>query len=279
MREISAAAVTSAVRGLFIDANQRLGDDILAKFESCLKQETSSVARGVLEELKENAAIAREEGSPVCQDTGLAVLFVEIGQDLHISGGDLKAAINEGVRQGYAQGYLRKSACDPFSRANTGDNTPAVIHYDIVPGDRMRIIAMPKGGGAENMSRVEMLTPAAGLQGVEDLVVETVERAGANPCPPTIIGVGVGGTIERSAILAKRALLRKMGERNPDPEIAGIEKRLLERVNALGIGPMAYGGDTTSLDVFMEVEPCHIASLPVTVNIQCHAARHKEAVL
>jgi len=279
MREISAAAVTSAVRELFIDANQRLGDDILAKFESCLRHETSGIARGVLEELRENAAIAREEGSPVCQDTGLAILFVEIGQDLHVSGGDLRAAINEGVRQGYAQGYLRKSVCDPFSRANTGDNTPAVIHYDIVPGDRMRIIAMPKGGGAENMSRVEMLTPAAGLRGVEDLVVETVERAGANPCPPTIIGVGVGGTIERSAILAKRALLRKMGERNPDPEIAGIEKRLLERVNALGIGPMAYGGDTTSLDVFMEVEPCHIASLPVTVNIQCHAARHKEAVL
>jgi len=279
MREISAAAVTSAVRELFIDANQRLGDDILAKFESCLRHETSGIARGVLEELRENAAIAREEGSPVCQDTGLAILFVEIGQDLHVSGGDLRAAINEGVRQGYAQGYLRKSVCDPFSRANTGDNTPAVIHYDIVPGDRMRIIAMPKGGGAENMSRVEMLTPAAGLRGVEDLVVETVERAGANPCPPTIIGVGVGGTIERSAILAKRALLRKMGERNPDPEIAGIEKRLLERVNELGIGPMAYGGDTTSLDVFMEVEPCHIASLPVTVNIQCHAARHKEAVL
>ena len=279
MREISAAAVTSAVRELFIDANQRLGDDILAKFESCLRHETSGIARGVLEELRENAAIAREEGSPVCQDTGLAILFVEIGQDLHVSGGDLRAAINEGVRQGYAQGYLRKSVCDPFSRANTGDNTPAVIHYDIVPGDRMRIIAMPKGGGAENMSRVEMLTPAAGLRGVEDLVVETVERAGANPCPPTIIGVGVGGTIERSAILAKRALLRKMGERNPDAEIAGIEKRLLERVNALGIGPMAYGGDTTSLDVFMEVEPCHIASLPVTVNIQCHAARHKEAVL
>jgi len=279
MREISAAVVTSAVRELFIDANQRLGDDILAKFESCLRHETSGIARGVLEELRENAAIAREEGSPVCQDTGLAILFVEIGQDLHVSGGDLRAAINEGVRQGYADGYLRKSACDPFSRANTGDNTPAVIHYEIVPGDRMRIIAMPKGGGAENMSRVEMLTPAAGLKGVEDLVVETVERAGANPCPPTIIGVGVGGTIERSAILAKRALLRKMGERNPDPEIAGIEKRLLERVNALGIGPMAYGGDTTSLDVFMEVEPCHIASLPVTVNIQCHAARHKEAVL
>ena len=279
MREISAAAVTSAVRELFIDANQRLGDDILAKFESCLRHETSGIARGVLEELRENAAIAREEGSPVCQDTGLAILFVEIGQDLHVSGGDLRAAINEGVRQGYADGCLRKSACDPFSRANTGDNTPAVIHYDIVPGDRMRIIAMPKGGGAENMSRVEMLTPAAGLKGVEDLVVETVERAGANPCPPTIIGVGVGGTIERSAILAKRALLRKMGERNPDPEIAGIEKRLLEKVNALGIGPMAYGGDTTSLDVFMEVEPCHIASLPVTVNIQCHAARHKEAVL
>lgn len=279
MREIKAGAVTGAVRDLFIAANQELGEDIVRKFESCAKQEPSATAAGVLNELCENARIAREESSPLCQDTGLAILFIDIGQDVRITGGGLRDAVNEGVRQGYAQGYLRKSVCDPFTRTNTGDNTPAVIHFDIVPGDRLKITAMPKGGGAENMSRVAMLTPAAGLDGVRDLVVEVVKNAGANPCPPIIIGVGVGGTLERSALIAKRALLRKMGERSADPEIAAIEADLLKRVNALGIGPMAYGGKTTALDVFMEVEPCHIASLPVTVNIQCHASRHKEVVL
>jgi fumarate hydratase subunit alpha len=279
MREIEAGTVARAVRELFIAANQELGEDIVRKFESCARQEPSAAAAGVLDELRENAQIARGESSPLCQDTGLAILFIDIGQDVRITGGGLRDAVNEGVRQGYAQGCLRKSVCDPFTRANTGDNTPAVIHFDIVPGDRLKITAMPKGGGAENMSRVAMLTPAAGLDGVKELVVETVKNAGANPCPPIIIGVGVGGTLERSALIAKRALLRKMGERNADPEIAAIEADLLQRVNALGIGPMAYGGKTTALDVFVEVEPCHIASLPVTVNIQCHASRHKEVVL
>lgn len=279
MREIKADAVTRAVRELFIAANRELGEDVVRRFETCAGRETSGAARGVLSELRENARIACGESVPLCQDTGLAVLFIDIGQDLHITGGDLRAAVNEGVRQGYAEGYLRKSVCSPFTRANTGDNTPAVIHFDIVPGDRLKIAAMPKGGGAENMSRVAMLTPAAGLNGVKDFVVETVKNAGANPCPPVIVGVGVGGTLERSALIAKRALLRKMGERSPDPGIAAIEEDLLQRINDLGIGPMAYGGETTAFDVFMEVEPCHIASLPVTVNIQCHASRHKEALL
>jgi len=279
MREIKTATVTRAVRDLFVESNQELGDDIVRKFESCARQESSPAAAGVLRELQENAKIAREEFSPLCQDTGLAILFIDIGQDVHIVGGDLREAVNQGVRQGYAEGYLRKSVCCPFTRANTGDNTPAVIHYDIVPGNTLKIIAMPKGGGAENMSRVVMLTPAAGLRGVKDVILDTVKNAGANPCPPMIIGVGVGGTLERSALIAKRALLRKIGERSADPEIASIEEDLLKRINELGIGPMAYGGITTALDVFMEVEPCHIASLPVTVNIQCHAARHKEVVL
>lgn len=279
MREIQAGAVTRAVRDLFIAANQELGDDIVRKFEACATQESSATAGSILKELGENARIAREEAAPLCQDTGLAILFIDIGQDVHIAGGDLRAAVNEGVRQGYAEGYLRKSVCAPFTRANTGDNTPAVLHFDIIPGEKLKITAMPKGGGAENMSRVAMLTPAAGLKGVKDLVVETVKNAGANPCPPVIIGVGVGGTLERSALIAKRALLRKMGERSADPEIAAIEEDLLKTVNQLGIGPMAYGGKTTALEVFMEVEPCHIASLPVTVNIQCHASRHKEVVL
>jgi len=206
-------------------------------------------------------------------------VFIEIGQDVHITGGDLKEAINEGVRQGYMEGYLRKSACHPITRKNTGDNTPAILHLQIVPGDKMKIIFAPKGGGSENMSRVDMLTPAVGIEGIKDFVVKRVKESGSNPCPPTIIGIGVGGTFERSAILAKKALLRNIGDRNPDLELAKIEGEILASINKLGIGPMGYGGDTTSLDVFLEIEPCHIASLPVAVNIQCHAARHKEAVI
>jgi len=220
-----------------------------------------------------------EEKAPICQDCGLAVVFIEIGQDVHITDGDVNEAINEGVRQGYKDGYLRNSACHPFTRKNTGDNTPAIIHMQIVPGNTIRIVFAPKGGGAENMSRVTMLTPAAGLEGVEDFVVTRVQESGSNPCPPTVIGVGVGGTFERSAILAKKAILRDIGNRNPDPELAAIEEELLTRINRLGIGPMGYGGTITSLDVFLEIEPCHIASLPVAVNIQCHAARHKEAII
>lgn len=279
MREIQAAEITKAVRNLFIDANCTLGEDVLAAYDRAIERDESPVAREVLRELKENARVAREEQSPLCQDTGLAVLFVEVGQDVHVVGGDLRAAIDEGVRQGYGEGYLRKSACHPFTRANTKDNTPAVIHFDIVPGETIRIVAVPKGGGAENMSRVDMLSPSAGLEGIKDFVVRRIEASGSNPCPPTVVGVGIGGTFERSALLAKKALTRRIGERNPDPRLAAVEVEVLERINRLGIGPMGYGGTTTSLDVFFEVEPCHIASLPVAVNVQCHAARHKEAVL
>ena len=279
IREISTAEIIKVVRDLSIDANYNLGDDVLSAFKEAIEREDSAPAREVLKELIENAKIAREEKVPICQDCGLAVVFMEIGQDVHIISGDLNEAINDGVRQGYREGYLRKSACHPFTRENTGDNTPAILHLQIVPGDKIRIIFAPKGGGSENMSRVHMLTPAAGIEGVKDFVVEWVKESGANPCPPTIVGVGVGGTFERSAILAKKALLRNIGDRNPDPELAEIEEEILKRINRLGIGPMGYGGNFTSLDVFLEVEPCHIASLPVAVNIQCHAARHKEAVI
>jgi fumarate hydratase subunit alpha len=279
MREIKAEQIVRAVRDLFIDANCNLGEDVLAAFDRAIERDESPVAKEVLKELKENARIARDEQSPICQDTGLAVLFVEVGQDVHVVGGDLKAAINEGVKRGYGEGYLRKSACHPFTRANTKDNTPAVIHFDIVPGDKVRIVAVPKGGGAENMSRVDMLSPSAGLEGIKDFVVKRIEASGSNPCPPTVVGVGIGGTFERSALLAKKALARKIGERNADPELAKVEIEVLARINKLGIGPMGYGGNTTSLDVFFEVEPCHIASLPVAVNVQCHAARHKETVI
>lgn len=279
MREVHTDEITKVVRDLFMHANCNLGEDVLAAFDDAIEKDESPVAREVMKELKENARIAREENSPICQDTGLAVLFIELGQDVHIVGGDFKDAINEGVRQGYMEGYLRKSACDPFSRKNTGDNTPAIIHLEIVPGDKIKIMAVPKGGGAENMSRVNMLTPAVGIEGVKDFVVNRVKESGSNPCPPTVIGVGIGGTFERSALLAKKALLRKIGDRNPDPEIAKAEEEVLERINKLGIGPMGYGGNTTSLDVFFEVEACHIASLPLAVNIQCHASRHREAVI
>jgi fumarate hydratase subunit alpha len=279
IREISSKKIIEVVRDLCIDANYNLGDDVLRAFDRAIEAEESATGIEVLKELKENARIAREEKAPICQDCGLAVLFIEIGQDVHITGGDLKEAINEGVRQGYKDGYLRKSACHPLTRKNTGDNTPAIIHIQIVPGDKMKIAFAPKGGGAENMSRVTMLTPAVGIEGVKDFVVNRVKESGSNPCPPTVIGVGVGGTFERSAILAKKAILRDIGNRNPDPELATIEEEILTRINRLGIGPMGYGGNITSLDVFLEIEPCHIASLPVAVNIQCHAARHKEAII
>ena len=279
IREISSKKIIEVVRDLCIDANYNLGDDVLRAFDKAIEAEESATGIEVLKELKENARIAREEKAPICQDCGLAVVFIEIGQDVHIKGGDLKEAINEGVRQGYKDGYLRKSACHPLTRKNTGDNTPAIIHIQIVPGDKIKIVFAPKGGGAENMSRVTMLTPAVGIEGVKDFVVNRVKESGSNPCPPTVIGVGVGGTFERSAILAKKAILRDIGNRNPDPELATIEEEILTRINRLGIGPMGYGGNTTSLDVFLEIEPCHIASLPVAVNIQCHAGRHKEAII
>jgi len=279
IREISNREIIEVVRDLCIDANYNLGEDVLRAFDKAIEAEESATGIEVLKELKENARIAREEKAPICQDCGLAVVFIDIGQDVHITGGNFEEAVNEGVRQGYEDGYLRKSACHPITRKNTGDNTPAIIHIQIVPGDKMKIVFAPKGGGAENMSRVTMLTPAAGIEGVKDFVVNRVKESGSNPCPPTVIGVGVGGTFERSAILAKKAILRDIGNRNPDPELATIEEEILTRINRLGIGPMGYGGNTTSFDVFLEIEPCHIASLPVAVNVQCHAARHKEAII
>lgn len=279
MREIHVQQVTEAVSRLFVEANTFLGEDVLSALRRAREHEESPAAREVLGELLENATIARQEEVPMCQDTGLAVVFVELGQEVRIEGGYLYDAIQEGVRRGYREGYLRKSACHPFTRANTGDNTPAIIHMDLVPGDRMRIVAVPKGGGSENMSRVVMLTPAVGKKGVVDFVIERVKESGSNPCPPIIIGVGIGGTFEKAAILAKKALLRPLGSVHPDQEVAALEGEILQRVNDLGIGPQGYGGRTTALGVHIEMMPCHIASLPVAVNIQCHAARHKEAVL
>ncbi len=279
MREIGFERIVETVSRLFIEANSELGEDVLDAIREAMEKEESPTGKEVLAELLENARIAKEERVPMCQDTGLAVVFVEMGQDVHIVGGHLYEAIQEGVRRGYRDGYLRKSACHPFTRANTGDNTPAIIHMELVPGDRLKIIAMPKGGGSENMSAVAMLTPSVGKPGIMDYVVKRVKEASSNPCPPVIVGVGIGGTLEKAAILAKRALLRPLGSSNPDPELDRMERELLERINDLGIGPQGYGGRTTALGVFIEMMPCHIASLPVAVNIQCHAARHKEAVL
>jgi fumarate hydratase subunit alpha len=279
MREIPVDKIIPAIKNLFIDANYNLGQDVLTAFDCAINKEKSLTAKEVLHELKRNASIAKEDQVPLCQDCGLAVIFIDIGQDVYITGGDLREAINEGVRQGYKDGYLRKSVCHPFTRENTKDNTPAIIHFNIVPGDKITIKIAPKGGGSENMSRIAMLTPADGIEGVKKFVVNTVKNAGANPCPPTIIGIGIGGTFERSAMLSKKALFRKIGIRNPDPALAKIEEEILEEINKLGIGPMGYGGTTTSLDVFIEAEPCHLASLPVAVNINCHSARHKEITI
>ncbi len=276
MREIHTRQITEAVRDLCLEANTHLGEDVLQAFTKAIDQEVSPTGKDILEKLVENSRIAREEGIPICQDTGFAVVFVELGQDVRLIGGDLKEAINEGVRQGYQEGYLRKSTCHPFTRKNTGDNTPAIIHVDILPGEGLRLIVAPKGGGSENMSRVTMLTPALGIQGVKDFVVRRVKESGANPCPPTIVGVGIGGTFETAALLAKKALLRPIGSQHPDPELATLEQELYEEINALGIGPQGLGGRITSLAVHVNMMACHIASLPVAVNIQCHAARHKE---
>ena len=281
MREITCEEITETVARLCIEANYHLGDDVLAALHQARDIEVSPVGREMLDQLIENAAVAREEEMPLCQDTGLAVVFVELGQDLHIVGGGLYEAINEGVRRGYKEGYLRNSVVDgPFSRRiNTSNNTPAVIHPRIVPGDRLKITVVPKGAGSENMSALAMLKPSDGREGVVDFVVETVEKAGANPCPPTIVGVGVGGTAEKAMLLAKHSLLRRVGQPSRDPEVSQLERDILERVNRLGIGPQGLGGRITSLAVHVETYPCHIASLPVAVNIQCHSARHKEAVL
>ncbi len=279
MKEIPVSRITETVARLCVEANVDLGSDVEEAFRKMREAEPSPTGKEVLDLLLKNAAIAREERMPICQDTGLAVIFLEVGQDVHFTGGGLEEAIHEGVRQGYERGYLRKSTCHPFTRKNLGDNTPAIIHTQIVPGDSVRIIVEPKGGGSENMSRVVMLTPSEGVDGVRSYVVRRVLEAGSNPCPPIVVGVGIGGTFERAALLAKKATLRPIGTRNPDPELDQLEREILEAVNKLGIGPGGLGGRTTALAVHIEMVPCHIASLPLAVNIQCHAGRHKEATL
>lgn len=281
MREIHTDRVTETVRKLCIDSNYYLGEDVLQALRTYREAEISPVGREILDQILENAEIAQSQDMPLCQDTGVAVVFLELGQEVHIVGGDLMEAIDEGVRQGYIDGYLRKSMVHPpyTGRFNTRDNTPAVVHTTIVPGDQLKITVAPKGGGSENMSQLAMLKPADGRDGVIRFVVESVRRAGANPCPPIIVGVGIGGTAEKTMLLAKQAILREVGQPSPDPDVAQMEAEILERVNRIGIGPQGYGGLTTALAVHIETFPCHIASLPVAVNIQCHSARHKEAVL
>ena len=281
MREIAAEDITKTIARLCKEANFFLGEDVLSALKKARKEEESPTAINVLDQIIENADIAAKEEMPLCQDCGLAIIFVELGQDAHIKGGDLYEAINEGVRKGYSEGYLRKSVVkQPFSaRMNTKDNTPAIIHTEIVKGDKLKITVAPKGGGSENMSRFTVFKPAQGRPAVVEFVVKAVEEAGSNPCPPTIIGVGIGGSAEKAMYLAKKSLLRKVGEPSKDKEVAELEKELLQRINATGVGPGGVGGRITSLAVHVETHPAHIASMPVAVNIQCHSARHKEAVL
>jgi fumarate hydratase subunit alpha len=280
MKEIRTDDIISTVARLAVEAKQLMGGEVIRAFEDGRERERSPAGRDILSQLLENARLARTDEVPMCQDTGLAVVFLEVGQDLHIDG-SLEEAVQEGIRKGYSDGYLRKSVVSPpiAPRKNTGDNTPAIIHTRIVPGNQLKITVAPKGGGSENMSALKMLKPAEGWEGARKFVLETVEKAGPNPCPPLVVGVGLGGNFELSALLAKKALLREVGERNPDPDIASLEEQLTEDINRLGIGPAGFGGDITALGVHIETHPCHIASLPVAVNINCHAHRHREAVL
>ena len=280
MREISAKSIADAVAKLCIQANCVLNRDVYNALEKAKKTEKSEIGREILCQLTENADIAENEMVPICQDTGMAVIFVEVGQDVYITGGLLKDAVNEGVRKGYTEGYLRKSVVkDPFIRVNTNDNTPAVMHFDIVEGDRIKITVAPKGFGSENMSRIFMLKPSAGIEGAKDAIVKAVDEAGPNPCPPMVVGVGVGGNFEMAAYLAKKALLRPIGSHSDKPHLREMEEELLERMNNLGIGPQGLGGVTTVLGVNVESYPTHIAGMPVAVNISCHVTRHAEVIL
>ena len=280
MREINVSEVTKAVKKLCIDANYYLSADVKNKIEEAAKNETWDKAKGILDKILTNVQISKDEDMPICQDTGMACVFVEIGQDVHLVGGSIEDAINEGVRQGYEEGYLRKSVVkDPLDRVNTKDNTPAVIYYDVVPGDKLKITVAPKGFGSENMSQLKMLKPADGLDGVKEFVLKVVKEAGPNPCPPIVVGVGIGGTFDRAANLAKKALIRPLSERNSNQFYADLENELLEKVNSIGIGPQGFGGKTTALAVNIETYPTHIAGLPVAVNINCHVTRHSEVIL
>lgn len=280
MREIDVKLIENKIAELCIEANHYLGDDVKSCIAKMNEEESWPVAEDVLSSIEKNISIAEEGIFPLCQDTGMACVFLEIGQDVHLTGGLLSDAVNEGVRRGYSEGYLRKSiVADPLRRVNTGDNTPAYIHTEIVEGDKVKITVAPKGFGSENMSRIKMLPPSAGEDGVKDFVVETVELAGANPCPPVIVGVGIGGTFDKAALMAKKALLLPVVSENADEYYADMERELLERINDLGIGPQGFGGKTTALAVNIIAAPTHIAGLPVAVNINCHVSRHKEAVI
>ena len=277
MREIHISKIIDMVKELCIESNYYLSSDIKSALCEAKENETWPLAENVLEQLVLNFNIAQNEDMPICQDTGMACVFVEIGQEVHIVGGLLEAAINEGVRRGYNEGFLRKSVVkDPIDRINTKDNTPAIIYYDIVKGDKLKITVAPKGFGSENMSRIKMLKPSDGLQGVKDFVIETVKLAGPNPCPPIVIGVGIGGTFDKVAYLAKKALIRPLNKKNSNQFYSDLEKELLDAINKLGIGPQGFGGKTTALGLNIETYPTHIAGLPVAVNINCHATRHKE---
>ena len=280
MRIINIKEITKTVKELSIEANYYLPDDIKEAIEKAEKNEKWPIANNILNKIIENSHIAAREKIPICQDTGMACVFIDIGQDVHITGGSLEEAINEGVRQGYAEGFLRKSVVkDPIHRVNTNDNTPALIYYNMVPGDKVKITVAPKGFGSENMSRIAMLKPSDGLEGVKNFVLETVRMAGPNPCPPIVIGIGIGGSFDKAAYLAKKALIRPVNENNTDEFYGNLEKELLEEVNKIGIGPQGFGGKTTALALNIETYPTHIAGLPVAVNINCHATRHKERVL
>jgi len=281
MREINVEEITRTVEKLCIESNYYLPEDVKKALEEAVEKEESPLGVEILSDILKNQEIARTNDVPICQDTGLAVIFLELGQDVRLVGGNINDAIDEGVKRGYINGYLRKSAVDdPFIvRKNTGDNTPAIIHTKIVPGEKIKLILAPKGGGSENMSALAMLKPSDGVKGIKKFVLDTVEKAGSNPCPPIIVGVGIGGTIEKTTLIAKQSLLRKVGDHNPNPKVAEIEKELLEEINKLGIGPQGFGGRTTALAVNIETFPAHIASMPVAVNIQCHVARHQEAII
>ena len=280
MRDISTKDIIKAVREMCIDANYYLGKDVEDALRKASDKEESPVGKETLKQILDNVEISKQGEFPMCQDTGTAVIFVDMGDQVCIKDGNLFEAINEGVRQGYKEGYLRKSIlADPIERKNTGDNTPAVIHLDIVKGDKLKIVVAPKGGGSENMSEVKMMKPADGVEGVKNFVIDMVRRSGSNPCPPIIVGVGIGGSFEKCAEMAKRALLRPIGSKHPNPFYANLEAELLEKVNKLGIGPQGFGGTQTALAVHVETYPCHIASFPAAVNINCHVARHKEVVL
>ena len=278
MREIDVSLITETIEKLCIEANESLPGDVREALDNCRAAETNELARGILDNIIENYKIADSEHVPICQDTGMACIFLEIGQDVYLTGGDLYTAVNEGVRRGYDKGYLRKSVvADPVRRGNTGDNTPAIITTDIVPGDKVKITVAPKGFGSENMSAVRMLKPSHGVEGIKEFIIETVRTAGPNPCPPMVVGVGIGGNFDRVALLAKRALLRPIDTRNEDPYYADLEAELLKEINELDIGPQGFGGYTTALGVNIETMPTHIAGMPVAVNISCHVTRHKTA--